>query len=131
METKEQLKTIILEFIKLDKDLLKLKSEVKEKTMKRKQYMEDLVTIMKSNSIDCFDINGGSLVYKQNKVKKTLSGKSLLVLLKKYYDDDNETAEKLKNYLMENREETVKETIKHKITKDLHAELLESLDNKN
>ena len=119
MDLKEQLKNNIREFIKLDNELLQLKREIREKTNKKKEVMDQLVNIMRTNNIDCFDINGGSLIYKKNKVKKTLSGKSLLILLKKYYEDDGYTAEKLKNYLMENREETIKESITRKIDKDL------------
>jgi hypothetical protein len=36
---------------------------------------------MKNNSIDCFDINGGALVYKQKKSRKTISGRFLLTQL--------------------------------------------------
>jgi hypothetical protein len=33
---------------------------------------------MKTNKIDCFDINGGALVYKKRKTKQSISGKFLL-----------------------------------------------------
>jgi hypothetical protein len=41
----------------------------KDKNNRKKLLTENLVTVMKSNSIDCFDINGGALIYKKNKVK--------------------------------------------------------------
>ena len=40
---------------------------------------------MKSNEIDCFDINDGKLVYTQNKVKTPLSKKHLMSALMNYY----------------------------------------------
>ena len=81
METKEQLVNNIKEWIKLDNEISDLKAQVKEKTNKKKGLTENLVTVMKTNKIDCFDINGGALVYKSNKVKKPINAKTLLAAL--------------------------------------------------
>ena len=75
METKEHLVNNIKEWIKLDNEISDLKAQVKEKTNKKKGLTENLVTVMKTNKIDCFDINGGALVYKSNKVKKPINAK--------------------------------------------------------
>ena len=72
---------------------------------------------MKTNSIDCFDINGGALVYKKSKIKKPINGKSLLAALQNYYKSDPKTAEDLTKHVLDSREEQVKETIKRKIDK--------------
>jgi hypothetical protein len=117
METKDQLVNNIKEWIKLDNEVSQLKTEIKERMNKKKSLTEDLVSVMKSNSIDCFDINGGSLVYKKNKVKKPINGKTLLSALKNYYKTDPTIAEDLTKHIMENREEQIKETIKRKIEK--------------
>ena len=90
METKEQLVNNIKEWIKIDTEITQLKSDIKERNNKKKQLTENLVTVMKGNKIDCFDINGGAIVYKTNKIKK---------------------------YIMDSREEQIKETIKRKINK--------------
>ena len=86
METKEQLVTNIKEWIKIDNEIAQLKSEIKERNNKKKNLTENLVVTMKKNQIDCFDINGGALVYKQNKVKKAINGKSLLAALQNYFN---------------------------------------------
>jgi hypothetical protein len=72
---------------------------------------------MKTNSIDCFDINGGSLVYNQKKTKKCLSGKFLLQQLENYYKDQPEVAKEITQHILNNREETIKEDIRRKIKK--------------
>jgi hypothetical protein len=72
---------------------------------------------MKKNDIDCFDINGGAIIYKQSKVKKALNGKTLLSALKSYYKDNESVAENLTKHILDSREEQVKETIKRKIDK--------------
>jgi hypothetical protein len=117
METKEQLVNNIKEWIKMDNEISELKSQIKEKNNKKKMLTENLVTVMKTNKIDCFDINGGALVYKTNKVKKPINGKSLLSALQNYYKSEPQIAEDLAKYVMENREEQIKETIKRKIDK--------------
>ena len=58
METKEQLITNIKEWIKYDTEISQLKAEIKDRTNKKKGLTVNLVSIMKSNTIDCFDING-------------------------------------------------------------------------
>jgi len=117
METKEQLVTNIKEWIKIDNEIAQFKSEIKERTIKKKSLTENLVVTMKKNQIDCFDINGGALVYKQNKVKKAINGKSLLVALQNYYKNDTKSAEELTKHILDSREEKVKETIVRKVDK--------------
>ena len=117
METKEQLVNNIKEWIKIDTEIAELKAQIRDKNSKKKGLTENLVTVMKNNKIDCFDINGGALVYKTNKVKKPINGKSLLFALQSYYKTEPNIAEDLTKYIMDNRQEQVKETIKRKIDK--------------
>ena len=117
METKEQLVNNIKEWIKIDNEILQLKNEIKERNNKKKKLTESLVSVMKTNSIDCFDINGGALVYKKNKVKKPINGKTLLASLQSYYKSEPKVAEDLLKHVMDSREEQIKETIKRKVDK--------------
>ena len=117
VSTKDELILNIKEWIKMDNDINKLKSEVKDKTNKKKELTESLVNIMKNNSIDCFDINGGALIYKQKKSRKTISGKFLLAQLEEYYKDQPEVAKDITKKVLDNREEVVKDEIKRKINK--------------
>lgn len=115
--TKEELINNIREWIKIDTDVAALKNDIKTKLAHKKMLTENLVKVMKTNSIDCFDINGGSLVYNKKKTKKSLSGKYLLQQLEKYYKDQPETAKEVTQHLLSNREETIKEDIRRKINK--------------
>lgn len=117
METKEELITNIKEWIKIDNEILKLQNEIKERKNKKKTLSETLMTVMKKNEIDCFDINGGALIYKQNKVKKPINSKTLMSVLLNYYKNEPKHAEELTKYILDNREEQIKETIKRKIDK--------------
>ena len=115
--TKEELITNIKEWIKIDNDINKLKTEIKEKTNRKKSLTENLVVVMKSNSIDCFDINGGALIYKQKKTKKPISAKYLLAELQRYYKDQPDVATDLTKQLLDNRELSIKDEICRKINK--------------
>ena len=115
--TKEELISTIKEWIKIDNDITKLKIEIKEKNNKKKTLTDNIVSVMKKNSIDCFDINGGALMYKQKKTKKPISAKFLLSELQKYYKEQPEVAKNLTQHLLDNREESIKEEIKRKINK--------------
>ena len=115
--TKEELIGNIREWIKIDNDLNNLKKEIKNKTTQKKMLTDNLVNVMKINSIDCFDINGGALVYSQRKTKKAISGKYLLLQLEKYYKDQPDVAKDLTQHLLDNREENIKEDIKRKVKK--------------
>jgi hypothetical protein len=115
--TKEELITNIKEWIKIDNDIAKLKTDIKEKTNRKKSLTENLVLVMKSNSIDCFDINGGAIIYKQKKTKKPISAKYLLSELQKYYKDQPDVATDLTKQLLDNRELSIKDDICRKINK--------------
>lgn len=115
--TKEELIANIREWIKTDNEMIKLAAEVKEKKKKMKELNDSLVNIMKGNNIDCFDINGGALIYKQKKTVKPISRKFLLSELQKYYKEQPELASDVAKHLLDNREVSVKDEIKRKITK--------------
>ena len=117
LNTKEELINNIKDWIKLDNEIVKLKSEIKDKTNMKKTLTESLVSVMKNNSIDCFDINGGALIYKQKKTKRTISGKFLLQQLEEYYKNEPELAKEITKKVLENRIEVVKDEIKRKVEK--------------
>ena len=117
METKEELVANIKEWIKIDTEISQLQTEIKSRKNKKKQLSETLMNTMKKNEIDCFDINGGSLVYKKNTVKKPINAKTLISTLSSYFESTPAKAEELTKFILDNREEQLKETIKRKIDK--------------
>jgi hypothetical protein len=114
MDTKESLIENIREWIKIDGEITQLKTEIKEKKGKKKILTDNLVTVMKSNSIDCFDINGGALIYKKKQVKNQITNKTLLKSLQDYYKQDAKLAEEISKYILDNRGEKTKEEIQRK-----------------
>jgi len=117
VSTKDELIFNIKEWIKIDNEITKLKVEVKKQNNKKKELTESLVNVMKSNAIDCFDISGGALVYKQKKTRRTISGKFLLSQLEEYYKNQPELAKEITKKVLDNRVEVVKDEIKRKLDK--------------
>jgi hypothetical protein len=117
LETKEELIQIIKEWIRLDNDISKLNKELKESKQKQKMITQSLLNVMKDNSLDCFDINGGRILYKKSKVIKPINSKTLNTTLQKYFINNPTQAEDVAKFILENRENTVKETIRRKFDK--------------
>jgi hypothetical protein len=78
---------------------------------------QSLLNVMKDNSLDCFDINGGRILYKKSKVIKPINSKTLNTTLQKYFINNPTQAEDVAKFILENRENTVKETIRRKFDK--------------
>jgi len=117
-ETKEQLVSIIKEWVKLDNDIKKLQQEINIRKKEKTKTTASLISVMKENQIDCFDLKDGQLLYTKKHVKKPITKKILLNILNAYYGDFMKASE-VNDFILNSREEVVHETIVHKIDKDL------------
>lgn len=114
METKEELIRNIKEWVLIDSEMRDLQSKIRELRNNKKGITNQLISVMRDNEIDCFDIKDGQIIYSKTKVKVPLNKKTMHELLAKYFKSDNQ-ADNVVNYIMENREEKERETIKRKI----------------
>ena len=121
MTTKEHLVNNIKEWIHYDNEMKKLKKEVKIRKEKQKKLTDDIVKVMKAKEIDCFDLNDGKLIYSQSKTKQTINKQHIMNCLEKYFKEngDENMITDLTNFILENREIKVKETIRRKIEKNI------------
>jgi hypothetical protein len=111
MNSKDSLINAIKIWVKKDNEIRQLKKEERIRKKEQKEISETLMAIMKENEIDEFDLKDGKLVYTKKNIKKPITKKGLLDILKRYYNDDKEKADELNNFIMDNREEKVVETI--------------------
>lgn len=72
---------------------------------------------MKSNEIDCFDVNNGKLMYSKTKVKAPLNKSQMVQALMEYFNNDEPRVRELEDKLMSARKEKITETIRRKINK--------------
>jgi len=110
---KEVLVDTIKQWMRLEQELITLRSEMRSRREAKKKLTEHLVDVMKSNEIDCFDTKGGKILFSQNKVKKPINKKNLEAILKNYYKDTL-MANELCSYILDNREVQLKENIRFK-----------------
>jgi seryl-tRNA synthetase len=115
-ETKAQLVQHIKSWIEVDNEMRKLQKDMKTLRDNKKALTDALVNVMKSNEIDVFDINDGKLVYAKTKVKVPINKTSLFAALMQHYKDED-AAKKLSEFIMDSRQEKVKESIRRKIQK--------------
>jgi hypothetical protein len=117
MESKETLIKNIKDWVRIDNEIRTLQKELESRKTEKKNISATLIEVMKKNEIDCFDTKSdGQIVYSKKNVKKPISKKVLLNILSKYYQGNVTKAEEVNNYILENREVEVKETISRKFT---------------
>lgn len=105
----------IKQWFAIENKLTELSAQIKELRKMRKDLNVDLLEIMKTHNIDCFDCNSGKIMYTKNNVKKTINKKYLNDILQKYYGTENtKEAQELCEFILDNREIQVKENIKFK-----------------
>ena len=112
--TKQELITNVKEWLTLEEEIKILQKQMREKRKRKKELNEMLINIMKANDIECFDTNNGKLLHVVNKAKKPLTKKFLISTLENYYQNDIEKAKELSEFILNNRNESITETIKHK-----------------
>lgn len=109
---KAELVQLIRDWISSDTEIRAMNKELRAKKDKLKKISDNLMKTMKENEIDEFDIKGGKLMYTKTKVKKPITKKNLATILSKFYNGDISQALEMNNFIMNNREEVVKETLK-------------------
>tara|TARA_B100000123_G_scaffold256872_1_gene220363 strand:+ start:2184 stop:2525 length:342 start_codon:yes stop_codon:yes gene_type:complete len=106
---------ILKQWVQIDNDLRKLKAEETKRKKQQKEISNLLIEEMKKEGIDEFALKDGKLTHVKRNIKKPITKKTLLTTLLAYYKDDQEKALGLSNFILENREVVVKESLKREI----------------
>jgi len=115
--SKEEMITHIKKWMQYDNDIKQLQNELKTKKESRREHTEQLFKIMKSNEIDCFDVNNFKLLFSRTKVKTPLNKSQMVQALMEYFNNDEPRVRELEDRLMSARKEKITETIRRKINK--------------
>jgi hypothetical protein len=118
MSSQAEMVKIIKEWITIDNDIRNINKEIRIRKEKLKKISQSLMKTMKENEIDEFDIKGGKLIFSQTTMKKPITKKNLVTILSKYYEGDISQALEMNKFIMDNREDVMKETIKRTIDKE-------------
>ena len=113
--SKEVLVKTIKEWISVDNEMKQIQKHMKVLRDKKKILSESLVSIMKTNEVDCFDISEGKILYTKNNTKSPLSKKHILDCLNNYFaENPTIQPDDVAKYILDNRQTVVKESIRHK-----------------
>lgn len=104
----------VKEWMNVDNKIKELQKQTKELRALKKELTGSLVNIMKTNEIDCFDVQNGKLLYTRNKVKSSLSKKHLLSSLSTYFKGNDKMVQEIAQHVLDSREVKIKENIKRK-----------------
>jgi len=116
--SKAELIEIIKEWRTLDEEIKAIQKEIKVRRNKKKELSDKLIKVMRTNDIECFDINNGKLLYTKSKLKETINKSYLMKVINDYFnDDENVETEKVADYILDNRNTKVKESIRCKLDK--------------
>ena len=110
----------IKNWLEIETEIINISSKLRQLRKTKKTLNEDLVEIMKTNNIDCFDCTKGTIMYTKNKTKSAINKKYLEKILNSYYSQNNintNEAEKLCHYILENRDIKINENINLKKNK--------------
>tara|TARA_Y100001980_G_C14493820_1_gene270540 strand:+ start:698 stop:1045 length:348 start_codon:yes stop_codon:yes gene_type:complete len=115
MTTKQELINNIKAWVYHDDKIKNLQQELKKCKLEKKELTNNLLNIMKTNEVDCFDINDGKLLLHKTKSKSSLNKKILLESLEKYFEKiPNVNTEEISDFILNNREIKITESIKRK-----------------
>jgi len=115
MSSKDALVDIVKKWVQLDNQINQLNKTAKEMKKEKNNVNIEMMNMMKSHGIDNFDIKDGQIQYKKEKKRATLSQKRLFMILSNHPQLKEEEVIALNDYIYQNREETIKETIVRKI----------------
>jgi hypothetical protein len=115
MDTKQSLIEIVKTWIHLDNQLKQMNKTIKKVREDKNQLSLMMIDNMKENNIDIFDLKDGQIRYKTETRREPLSQKRLVDILLKHPQFDEEKAAALNEFVYENRQTFIKESIVRKV----------------
>jgi hypothetical protein len=113
-----QIKDKIVKWIQYDNKISEIQKQMKLLKKSKKELSDELTVIMREKNTDIFNVkNVGKIVYTKKEVKKGINKKYLSDILNNFYNTNPTVANELCNFILDNRETSIRENIQFK--KDL------------
>ena len=108
----QNLSNTIKNWRELNKEVMTLNEQIREKKKRMKAMDEMILRVMKKNNIGALDLkeSGGRLLYRRASSKAGLTPKNLMALLTQHMKSDQAAADALK-YINEHRDTKVRESL--------------------
>lgn len=110
-ETKQSFIETVKLWVQMDNQIKLLNTKIKQLRAEKKKENEKMISVMKENGIDIFNLKDGQIQYKLEKTKKPLSQVGLLKILSKHPQLGEDQAKSLNDFIYEQREDVVKDKI--------------------
>lgn len=98
-------------WVDLDNEIREEQNKINLLKQEKKRISKALLELMKSSNTDCYNTKGCQLILKVKNTKKSINKKNLLSMLNTFYVDDPAKAEEMNDYLQNNRENIISESI--------------------
>lgn len=115
---REKLKKEVRQYIELDDKIKALNKAAKDYRKTKNELSESILETMKKFEINDMNIKSGKLTYNERKSKKPLNKKNLLSGLTLYFRDDVDKAKNCSEFVLENRDDVSKVSLKRTINKN-------------
>ena len=121
--SKEQLIKSIREWVKIENEIKFLQQQLNTRKKEKTSLSNNIMHFMKEMEVSNVDIQNGKICYSKTTSKKPITQKSLLNILAKYYDGNTDEATQVGQFIFDNRETTIKESIKMKLNQSSEQSL--------
>ena len=113
--TKEDLIQTVRQWVQIDNQIRQMNKMLKKLKEDKKSHNAHMIEIMKSYSIDNFELKDGQIQYKKYKSRETLTQKKLLEILSKHPQLQQEQAQLLNEFVFDNRKIIEKDVVVRKV----------------
>ena len=118
VQNKQLLIEIVKQWVTLDNQIRAMNKKLKELRNDKKEQNEKMIQVMKQNEIDNFDLKDGQIRYKKETKREPLTQKTLLKILSKHPQLEQEQAKHLNQFIYDNRQVSEKEVVVRKVDED-------------
>jgi TolA-binding protein len=118
VQNKQILIDIVKQWVTLDNQIRAMNKKLKELRNDKKEQNEKMIQVMKQNEIDNFDLKDGQIRYKKETKREPLTQKTLLKILSKHPQLEQEQAKHLNQFIYDNRQVSEREVVVRKVDED-------------
>lgn len=103
---------LLKQWMAFEGEISELNSQIRERRIKSKALRASILGVMEKSNVVQLNVSKGSVMHKVREKKETLSNDFIYKAAKQFFDDDEEKAKKLVEYLESQRGTTVVHDLK-------------------
>ncbi len=108
---------LLKQWMAFEGEIAELNSQIRERRIKSKALRASILGVMEKSNVVQLNVSKGSVIHKVREKKETLSNDFIYKAAKQFFDDDEEKAKKLVEFLESQRGTTVVHDLKLAVPK--------------